>query len=115
MIFSSSPGISSCTLIHAPVCCRIDLMMLPDFPITLLAFMSWQSMQYVVVTVSDESMEFENLGFEFEDLGLGLGFEDVGLGFEFEERCGFQRAVDLGFGVWVLVAMVVYVSVVLVD
>ncbi|GMY20421.1 ABC-type sugar transport system, ATPase component [Fagus crenata] len=66
MILSSSPGISSCMLIHAPVCCQIDLMMLPDFPITPLAFMSWQSMRYVVVTVSEQSMEFEDLGFELK-------------------------------------------------
>ncbi|GMY19338.1 ABC-type sugar transport system, ATPase component [Fagus crenata] len=96
MILSSSPGISSCTLIHMLVCCRIDLMMLPDFPITPPAFKSWQSMRYVVVTVSDESMEFEDLGFEFEDLGLGFGFEDLGLGFGFEDLgLGFE---DLGVG-----------------
>uniref|UniRef100_A0A2N9EY14 Uncharacterized protein n=1 Tax=Fagus sylvatica TaxID=28930 RepID=A0A2N9EY14_FAGSY len=34
---------------------------------------------------------------------LLLGRSGFGFG-----RCGFQRAVDLGFGVWVLVAMVVF-------
>ncbi|OMO93593.1 ABC-type sugar transport system, ATPase component [Corchorus olitorius] len=49
MMRSSSPGISSWTLIHAPVCCLMDLIMLPDLPITPPAFMSWQRMRSAVV------------------------------------------------------------------
>jgi hypothetical protein len=58
----------------------------------------------------------EDLGLKFEDLKPMEFLASVWVlnGFGFG-RCGFQRAVDLGFGVWVLVAMVFYVSVVLVD
>ena len=52
MIHSSSLGINPCTLIHASLCCRIDLMMLSDFPITPSAFMSWHRIRNDVVTVS---------------------------------------------------------------